>query len=191
MDFRSVREALPRSVGEAATVIAIFALGLLVGARAQPHASELWSFSGGVIGAAVTVAGSVYVLEWQKGREDRERKALLLSLLEEIDAACRYFHLAGERALLDRYNKTARDVVTELDGAIARVRRFGEVLTPDTVRMMRVADEVAALRMDESLWVQAEHAERYRDSGGDFGGLNAAGHEITSQTARIRSLLGD
>lgn len=188
MNLRSVKGTLPHSVGEVAIVIVVFVFGMLVGARAKPDASDLWSFAGGLVGAAITVAGSVYVLEWQKGRADRERKELLLSLLDDVDSACRYFHLANELALLERHKKTATQVVNELEAAVARVRRFGEAMTPATARMMKVADEAAKLRVDIGMRQAANAAGLYRE--GDFGGLNAEGHEITNKTALIRDLIG-
>lgn len=188
MDVMKLKGALPNTAAEVAVILVVFALGVLVGSSVQPTSSDMFSFAGGLIGAGITVAGSVYVLNTERRREHKQRKALLLELLNDVDHACEYFQLANESALKKRYRKSTMEVTDELISALARVRRFADKLEPASALMMKVADEIALLEPDPDLEDFAIACSRYPDSA-DFGGLNAIGHELTGKTYQIRSLL--
>jgi hypothetical protein len=188
MMMREGRRALPRSVAEASLVLLVFFTGLLVGAKRSPTPADWFGFAGALIGAGVTVAGSVYVLEYERRRQGRERRTLLLALLGDVDAACTPFQVANERALLSRYGKTAMQQANELVAAVSRLKSAGRSLTLSSIQMMKLSDAIDALRIDPGFQREAEAAGLYPDDG-DFGELNAIAHEVMSGTATIWKLV--
>jgi predicted protein tyrosine phosphatase len=166
-----------------------FALGIVFGANASPQIDDWLSFAGALLGAAVTVTGSVFLLDRERHREERERRKLLLALLDDVDNACTPFQLANEAALQKRYGRTAKAQAREIEAAIGRLHRFRETLTPNTVRMMKVADAIAGLPIKNPDLAEAAKVAGFYPESADFGQLNFIGHEIQSQTARVRAAL--
>lgn len=181
---RLVRNALVLGVAAGA----IFACGVIAGAP-DAMAGDWLSFLGALLGAAVTVAGSVGVLQWQRNTEERERQALLQELLDDADKACVPFQVANETALKAQYGKSATDQVQEVQAAIARIHRFQKAVQPKTARMMKVSDALASLAFHEpDLDNQLVLLSMYPDDA-DFGWLNALGHEVQWKIDKVRALL--
>lgn len=182
---------LPSSVALSLVGGTAFALGVLFATGNDATRSDWLSFSGALIGAAVTVLGSVFVIEWQRTREARERTKLLTSLFDDAEIECAAFHVANEQALKKRYGLSTADQVRKTQAAIDRIHRFFETFTPETVQMMKLADELADLSFDDPTLEEQMRSFRLYPESADFGGLNAIGHEVVSKIARARRLLTD
>jgi hypothetical protein len=167
----------------------MFGLGVLVEGAAQAKGSEWLSFAGALLGSALTVAGSIAVLEYQRTSEKRARRALLLELLDDVEPACAPFQLANEAAVKERYGATVAEKVKELRSAIGRVHAFRETMEPKTALMMRVSDNLAELDFDSADitgWLQG--IAFYPDMA-DLGGLNALAHDVLGNVYSARKLL--
>lgn len=182
-------QVLPQSVAELTLVVTIFGVGILVGSGAKPAPADWFGFFGAVIGAAATVAGGIHVLDRERKREGRERRELLISLLNELVDACRPFQVANQDALQARYGRTATQQANEVKSAVSRLHRFREDLRPQTLGMMKVSDAIASLTVDPDLDEAATAAGLY--TGADFGHLNAIGHDLVGHANRIRELAND
>ena len=136
---------MPTFISGVLLVGSAFGLGVLFATGAGASRGDWLSFAGALLGAAITITGSITVLEWQRASEERERRALLLELLEDVDEACIPFQVANQAALKERYGTTAAEQVRKVQAAIGRVHHFRETLVPKTVRMMNVADELSGL----------------------------------------------
>ncbi|MCJ2180810.1 hypothetical protein [Novosphingobium album (ex Hu et al. 2023)] len=180
---------LPQSVLEVTGAVAVFGAGVLIGSTLKPTPADWIGFLGALIGAGLTVAGSIYVLDRERTRELRQQANLLTTLLDEVDQECIPFQVANQAALLERYGRTAKEQVGRLIEAINRVHRFKDSIKPTTARMMKVEDAIAQLEVDPELDQQAKLAGLYPESA-DFGGLNAIGHDIKGQIANVRHELG-
>lgn len=180
--------ALLKTIGEVAVLLAVLCIGILVGAGIRPAPAEWFGFAGALIGATVTVAGSVYVLDRERKREGVERKELLMHLLDEVDAACALFQLANQEALQERYGKTAKQQADELVAAVGRLRGLQATLKPNSVTMMKVSDAIGVLHVDPGIGDMATEAGMFPSSA-NFGGLNAIGHDVTGQISKVRALL--
>lgn len=77
----------------------MFALGAIARGASSASQGDWLSFAGALLGSAITVTGSIIVLEWQRTKEARAQKKLLLELLNEADAACIPFQYANGAAL--------------------------------------------------------------------------------------------
>lgn len=181
---------LPQSAAEVAVATVVFAAGVLVGSGLQPTPSDWLGFAGALVGASITVAGSVYVLDRERRRGANEQRDLLVALLDEVDEACIPFQVANERALVERYSKTAKQQAGELKDSIARLHALKDEVKPSSVNMMKVVDAIAKLQLDPELDAQVAAAGLYPDSA-DFGALNEIGHDIRDMTGVIRGLLRD
>ena len=180
---------LPTFIGGALLVGSAFALGVLFATGAEATRGDWLSFAGALLGAAITIAGSIAVLEWQRASEERERRALLLELLEDVEEACVPFQVANQAALKERYGTTAAEQVRTVQAAIGRIHHFRETLTPKTVRMMKVTDELSSLAFGgDELDTDLRSIAFYPDSA-DFGDLNAKGHEVKGITSKARDIL--
>lgn len=180
---------LPGLVGGGVLSGAAFALGILASNGAEASRAEWLGFAGALLGAAITILGSVSVLEWQRGREDRELRALLLELLDDVDEACVPFQLANQSALEAKHHRKAAEQVRMVQAAIARVHKLRERWVPDTARMMKVSDSLADLRFDGPDLPNMLKAIAFYPASADFGGLNAMGHEIQGTTSKARDIL--
>ncbi|MBX7488849.1 hypothetical protein K3177_10020 [Qipengyuania sp. GH25] len=150
---------------------------------------DVLAFFGGLLGTAATVGGGIYVLDRERKREDRERRAFLSDLLDEVEAACRPFQMANEAALVARRGITTREAVQTLKGAVGRVHQFRSRLEPKDIRMLKISDRILELEVDDAeLDEQAASAGLYPNEA-DYGGLNAIGHEIVGTVQKIRAHL--
>lgn len=180
---------LPKLIGVALLVGSAFALGVLCSTGAAATRGDWLSFAGALLGAAITIAGSIAVLEWQRASEERERQQLLLDLLEDVDEACVPFQVANEPALKLQYGTTAAEQVRKVQAAIGRVHNFRAALAPKTARMMKVADELSSLDFSgDDLEADLRGIAFYPDSA-DFGGLNSMGHNVQGITSEARKIL--
>lgn len=141
------RAAIQEAIVGGATGLSVVAASIVLRSWSDASDGELLSFAGAVIGAAATVAGSIFVLQWQRDTELREERALLLDLLGDVDSACTPFQVANETALRERYGTTARQQVTEVRAAIGRVHEFRERIKPKTARMMRACGALSDLAL--------------------------------------------
>jgi hypothetical protein len=142
-----------------------------------------------LIGAALPVAGSIFVLEWQRTREIRNRRALLLELLDDVEAECIPFQCANEPALRERYGRTVDEQAKELRRAIGRVHTFRTTMEPKTALMMRVSDVVADLSFDGGAVNGSLDAIRMYPIDGDLGALNTAAHDVLGAVSKAKRLL--
>ena len=171
------------------TVLAVVSAYIVFSAWSKANATDMLDFAGALIGAGLAVAGSIFVIKWQRDTEQREERALLLELLADVDRSCRPFQLANEAALRERYGKTAHQQVAEVQGAIARVHEFRLQLKPKTAKMMRVSSALAGLAFEDAeledhvQWL-GQHPEA-----ADFGLVNMIGREVTEATAEARRIL--
>lgn len=180
---------LPRAIGLAVIAGVSFTMGAIVGTNSLPTTADWLSFAGALVGAAVTIAGSIYVLDRERGREERERRELLLSLLDDADKACEPFQVANENVLQARYGVSAMEQAHEVEAAIRRIHAFREKLEPTSARMLKAADAIDQLPLEHTQLIDAAKlAGMYPDSA-DFGHLNYLGHEIREITAKARALL--
>lgn len=180
---------LPTFTGGVLLFASAFALGVLFSNGADASRGDWLSFAGALLGAAITIVGSITVLEWQRASEERERQRLLLELLKDVDEACIPFQVANEPALMKRYKTTATEQVRKVQAAIGRVHNFRKTLVPTTAMMMKVADELASLAFEgDDLEADLRGISFYPDSA-DFGGLNAMGHDVQGITSKARKIL--
>ena len=166
-----------------------FGSGVIVEGAAQAEGSEWLSFAGALLGAALTVAGSIAVLEYQRTSEIRARRALLMELLDDVVVACNPFELANEAAVRERYGATAAEKVKELQSAIGRVHAFRATMEPKTALMMRVRDILADLSFDEADITGWLRSLALYPNDADLGGLNALAHKVLGNVGDARSLL--
>lgn len=171
------------------TGLLVVAAFIIINFWSGASSADLLGFAGAVIGAAVTVTGSVMILQWQRGAEQREERDLLLELLKDVDAACLPFQVANEAALKARYGTTAREQVDEAQAAIERVHEFRRAMKPKNARMMRASGALSKLAFDDpDLENQVASLAKYPTSA-DFGFVNALGHDVRRETEAARSML--
>ena len=183
------RAAIQEAIVGGSTGLFVVAAFIVVRSWSGASDTELLSFAGAVIGATVTVAGSIFIFQWQRDTERREERQLLLELLDDVDSACVPFQVANETALRERYEITCREQVAGVQAAIERVHEFRRDMKPKTARMMRASSALADLAFDEpGLEQHLTSLMMYPDSA-DFGHLNYLGHEIKIRTAISRRLL--
>lgn len=160
---------------------------LATGTSATP--SDWFGLIGGLFGAALTVAGGILILEWQRTRELREKRRLLTELLNDVEFACAGFHQPNEAALIEARGITVAEQVREVRHAISRVHRFRERMTPETADMMRAADLLEGLDFQSpEIDAQLTSIAFYPESA-DLGGLNYEGHAILTQVNEARKLI--
>jgi hypothetical protein len=180
--------ALPKVIGGIVIGAVAFALGIVLAAGPRGTATDWLSFAGALLGAALTVAGSVAVLEWQRTSEIRARRALLMELLDDVYAACVPFQHGTARILQEKCGRSVAEQVKELRDAIQRVHRFRDSMAPKTAAMMRVSDLLSGLSLDDEEvdgWLRGYRF--YPDT--DLGGLNYIGHELQGTIDKARKLL--
>lgn len=182
---------MPVLVGSALLGGVAFSLGILSATGADATRSDWLGFAGALLGAAVTVLGSITVLEWQRASEDRERRGLLLELLDDVDSACVPFQVANQPALQEQYGTTAAEQVRIAQAAIGRVHNLRDTLAPTTVKMMKVSDALADMAFDDDGLEQMLTGIRFYPESADFGGLNTLAHDVQRQTAKARDILFD
>lgn len=182
---------MPSSVALSLVGGVTFALGVLFATGDDATRSDWLSFSGALIGAAVTVLGSIFVIEWQRTTGTRERKKLLTKLLDDAKIECAAFHVANEPALRNRYGLSTAEQVRRTLAAISRIHKFFDTFVPENVQMMKLADELADLAFDDPTLDDQMKGIRFYPDSADFGGLNAIGHGVVSKIDRARILLAD
>jgi hypothetical protein len=173
----------------AVVAVTLFGLGVIVEGAAQAKGSEWLSFAGALLGSALTVAGSVAVLEHQRTSEIRARRALLVELLDEVEAACMPFQLANEAAVQAKYGTTVAEKVKDLQSAIRRVHSFRETMVPKTALMMRVRDDLAELSFDSADIVGWLKSMALYPDDADLGAINALAHDVLGPVQAARKLL--
>ena len=165
-----------------------FGLGIVV-ARGAEGGADWLTFAGALIGAGLTVAGSVAVLEWQRTSEIRARRKLLLDLLEDVYSAVIPFQLANDRAMRVECGRDAAEQVKEVQAAIRRVKAFRDTMEPKTAAMMRVSDVLSALEFDDGQARELLRSIAFYPDSADLGGLNAMGHEVQHTVEKARKIL--
>lgn len=169
--------------------LAVVSAYIVFSAWSKANATDMLDFAGALIGAGLAVGGSMFVIQWQRDSEQREERALLLELLADVDRNCRPFQVANEAALRERYGRTARQQVAEVQGAIARVHEFRQHLKPRTAKMMRVASALADLAFEDHDIDGHLTALSMYPNDADLGLLNGIGHDVTTQTDAARRIL--
>lgn len=189
LTLRKNSRLMPALVGSALLGGVAFSIGILSATGADATRSDWLGFAGAMLGAAVTVMGSVTVLEWQRASEGRERRSLLLELLDDVDDACVPFQVANELDLKERYGVSAAEQVRAVRAAIGRVHHLRETLSPSTARMMKVSDELTKLAFDDPIIETQLKSIAFYPESADFGGLNSIGHDVQGITNRAREIL--
>ena len=164
--------------GSALAILFAFGMGLLIADLGEANQGEWLSFAGALLGTALTVGGSIGVLEWQGNSEVRSRKQLLIELLNDVDRECVPFQCANDTALRARSGFSTGEQVDRLKSAIARIHKFREKMLPETAQMMRVGDVLSPLSIQDAEvegWITSI---RFYPDSADLGGLNAIGHRI-------------
>jgi hypothetical protein len=186
---RRAGDPVAQTIFVAVVAATMFGLGIIVEGAGEAEGSEWLSFAGALLGAALTVAGSIAVLEYQRTSEIRARRALLLELLDDVQAACVPFQLANEAAVRERYGTTVAEKVKELQSAIRRVHAFRDAMKPKTALMMRVRDILADLSFDAADITGWLESMALYPTDADLGGLNAHAHNILATVDAARVLL--
>jgi len=169
--------------------VATFAMRAVFGKDLSLEATDWLSFAGALIGASVTVAGGIYILDRERHREDRLRAKMLKELLDDIDSNCTPFQLTNAEALKNKYDVTPQEQVDKLCACVRRVWEFAKILEPRTVRDLKILDAIAAIELPENqLRTEAAGIARYPKSA-DLGELNAIAHTIGASVKRIKGLL--
>lgn len=174
-------------------VIATFAVGLGLGSflprAAALSAGDVLAFVGGLIGAAATIGGGVYILDRERRREERERREFLCALLDELEAACEPFQMANEAALIKRRGIKTPEAVRNLKEAIRRVHQFRDRLEPQNIKMLKVSDLISDIHVNEAEVDEMAVVANFYPESADYGGLNAICHQALGPVAKIRKLI--
>ncbi len=158
-----------------------------VAAVAQP--GDWLSFAGAMLGASITIAGSVGVIEWQRHNDDRVRRRFLEQLMDDIEQECEPFQVANAAALQQRYGRSVRNQIDRLRTAIRRVRTLIEGTAPKTLAMLKACDELATINFDDPDIDQGMGAILMYPDSADLGQLNYLAHEVLGDVARARKAL--
>ena len=137
------------------------------------------AFSGALLGAAITVLGGIFLLEWQRSSEARLRKSLLVEALTETINLTHGFYSADEPALKKSTGLTVGELSEKIQRSIERLHEIRAWMTPDSVAMLRAFDDIKKLTAyndDVSEGIRWKHIK-----GADLGGLNATGHSIAAK----------
>jgi hypothetical protein len=176
---------LPMRLLAVLLVIVCIALGIAIGSAAGADRGDWLSFAGALVGSALTVAGSVIVIEYQQSREQRGQEQMFLELLDDIDKACVPFQCADEDALKASYGRTVPEQVAEVNLGIARAQKYAAHMKMVSTRVMRAANVIEALNFesgDITVWLIG-----YK--GMDLGGLNAEAHSLMGEVGKARDFL--
>lgn len=176
---------LPIGLLAVLSIIVCVAVGIAIGSSAGADRGDWLSFAGALVGSALTVAGSVIVIEYQQSREQRGQERILRELLDDIDKACTAFQLADEDALKASYGRTVPEQVAEVRLGIARAQKYTSHMKMASARVMRAANVIELLSFDSgdvTVWVMGFQ-------GMDLGGLNAEGHSLMGEVEKARSFL--
>lgn len=166
-------------------VIVCIALGIAIGSSAGADRGDWLSFAGALVGSALTVAGSVIVIEYQQSREQRGQERILRELLDDVEKACTPFQCADEDALKAGYGRTVPQQVDEVNSGIARVQKYAAHMKMVSTRVMRAANVIESLSFesgDLTVWLLGYE-------GIDLGGLNYEGHNLVNEVKKARDFL--
>jgi len=166
-------------------IIASAALGVAFGSSAGADRGDWLSFAGALVGSALTVAGSVIVMEYQQSREQRDQEEMLWDLLKDIQDACTPFQCADEEALKARYQRDVSEQVAEVTLGIARAQKYAAHIKLASTRVMRAANVIESLSFesgDMTAWIMGYQ-------GNDLGGLNAEGHSLVGEVKKAQAFL--
>jgi len=104
---------------------------------------EAWmSFLGALVGAIITIAGSVYVIEFQRRRGDRLRRSFFDAALAEVMTVLDTLQ-ANTPAEVER--QTGRTIVAQagkVEAGLVWLDKIMEWQPPDTLALLRAYDEV-------------------------------------------------
>lgn len=167
------------------SIIVCIAFGITIGSSAGADRGDWLSFAGALVGSALTVAGSVIVLEYQQSRERREQELMLRELLKDIEDACTPFQCADEEALKDKYKRTVTEQVEEVNSGIGRAQKYAAQMKLASTRVMRATKIIESLNFESgavSVWLMGYQ-------GMDLGALNAAGHSLVQEVKKAQIFL--
>ncbi len=176
---------LPFGLLTALLVIICTAFSIMIGSSAGADRGDWLSFAGALVGSALTVAGSVILIEYQRSREQRGQEQMLRELLDDIEKACTPFQCADEDALKASSGRKVPEQVAEVNLGIARAQKYAADMKMVSTRVMRAASVIESLSFeagDLTVWFMGFE-------GMDLGGLNAEGHALVTEVQKARAFL--